>query len=50
MDLSRPGNSGHDTNTNLTRHEKITKTRQKTRHDTDKKMNTTRKHEYLKIA
>ena len=36
----RPGNSGHDTmtqhehdtNTNLTRHEKIIKTRQKTRH------------------
>ena len=40
----------HDTNTNLTRHEKITKTRQKIRHDTDTKMNTTRRHEYLKIA
>ena len=55
---TRLGNSGHDTvtrhehdtNTNLTRHEKITKTRQKIRHDTDKKMNMTRRHEYLKIA
>ena len=54
----RPGNfvhdtatrHEHDTNTNLTRHEKIIKTRQKTWHDTDKKMNTTWRHEYLKIA
>ena len=36
----------YDTNTNLTRHEKITKTR----YDTDKKINTTRRYEYLKIA
>ena len=56
--LVRPDNSGHDiviryeqdTNTNLTRYEKITKKRLKIRHDTDKKMNTTRKYEYLKIA
>ena len=44
--LVRPGNSGHDTNTNLTRHEKITKTR----HNTDKKINMTWRHEYFKIA
>ena len=40
----------HDTNMNLIRYEKIIKTRQKIRYDMDKKMNTTRRHEYLKIA
>ena len=47
---TRPSNFGHDTNTNLTRHEKRTKIQQKTQHDTDKKMNTTWRHEYLKIT
>ena len=55
--LIRPDNFGHDTiiryeydmNTNLIWHEKIIKTRQKKWHDTDKKMNTIRKYEYLKI-
>ena len=36
----------HNTNTNLTRYEKIIKIR----HDIDKKINTIRKYEYLKIG
>ena len=54
FDFARPGNSGHDTATRreyeFDTTQKITKTWQKIRHDTDKKMNTTWRHEYLKIT